>query len=1113
MHPNNRQVFQASSPKRAKIFTLIIRSIIILLLGAVIIIIFSVSKNSQTNFPKVFDQYGYMKQIVNLEGKHMPGHAYQEARKAIRKKPLMGYLNQSQLIKKRKYQKQIRAAFYVNWDNQSFYSLKEHLHQLDIVFPEWFTIDPKADTVISKIDPKAVILLKHFKIKVIPILSNYSNGKFDGKIIHQIIINPNRRKRLIQSIEQNLKKNHFEGVNIDFEDLTETTDEYVIQFQKELYAELHKNGLLVTQDIIPRNIDYNLKELKKYNDYLLLMAYDEHSTNSKPGAIASQNWIEKVLDSYGRDLPEEKTILCLGAYGYDWKEGEPAKPTTYQTAIDKANSMNSTIEFDSIGYNLSFSYPDEDGSSHQLYFTDAVSNFNAMRLAVEYGLAGTALWRLGSEDPRLWQFYNRELSSKELAQKKIDLTNMGLIKPTDQISFIGDGDILDVIEQPHPGNATLVFDSVYSIIDHEIYNKLPSSYLIRKIGIADKKLVLSFDDGPSEVYTPQILEILKREKVPATFFMQGENIEANLPLVMQIFNEGYEIGNHTFSHPNIANIGTEMTILELNATRRLIECITNRSTILFRPPYNADSEPRDYRDVIPLIRAKKENYITVSESIDTRDWEKNVSPDSIFERVKANINNGNIILMHDAGGNRKATIAALPRIIEYYKKLGYKFVTVAELLHQNKDALMPKLNTTDSLISATDWYIAKGIFYFIRIIFIVFILATVLSVIRLILLAILAYINKKKESNIKQTDIPFNPFVSIIVPAYNEEVNIVSSLKNLLLTDYPSFEVVFVDDGSKDQTFSRVKETFGTNEKIRIYTKPNGGKASALNFGVEHARGEIVVCIDADTQLRPDAVSKLIPHFTDPDVAAVAGNVKAGNEVNMLTKWQSIEYISSQNFDRRAFALLNCITVVPGANGAFRKTALLEVGLYTTDTLAEDCDVTIRLLRAGYEVKNETKSLAYTEVPETVSMFMRQRFRWNYGIMQCFWKHRDTLFNPTYRALGWVALPNLLIFQLILPVIAPLADLITIIGLLAGNGYMVLYYYLLFVVVEVLAAAIAFSFEGENKKRLIWIIPQRFYYRQIMYYIAIKSVVKAIKGGVMSWGTLKRTGNVSLKTN
>lgn len=194
-----------------------------------------------------------------------------------------------------------------------------------------------------------------------------------------------------------------------------------------------------------------------------------------------------------------------------------------------------------------------------------------------------------------------------------------------------------------------------------------------------------------------------------------------------------------------------------------------------------------------------------------------------------------------------------------------------------------------------------------------------------------------------------------------------------------------------------------------------------------------MVCIDADTKLLPDAVGALMKNFADEKVAAVAGIVKVGNEVNMLTKWQSIEYTVSQNFDRKAFAYTNSITVVPGAIGAFKKAAVIAVGSFTTDTLAEDCDITVRMLRAGYIVANEPGAIALTESPETLKQFFKQRFRWTFGVMQVFRKHKDALLVRKYGSLGWIALPDILLFKYIIPFFSPIGDLLMFFGLFTEN--------------------------------------------------------------------------------
>jgi len=249
-------------------------------------------------------------------------------------------------------------------------------------------------------------------------------------------------------------------------------------------------------------------------------------------------------------------------------------------------------------------------------------------------------------------------------------------------------------------------------------------------------------------------------------------------------------------------------------------------------------------------------------------------------------------------------------------------------------------------------------------------------------------------------------------------------------------------------------------------------------------------------------------HFNDSTIGAVAGNVKVGNEVNLITRWQSIEYITSQNIDRKAFGYFNAITVVPGAIGAFSKLAIEEAGGFTSDTLAEDCDLTIRILRCGYSIANENNAIALTEAPETLKQFMSQRFRWTFGVLQTFWKNRDALFNTNYPKLGFIALPDILLFKYIIPLFAPFADFLMLIGLLTGSTSEIGMYYAIFLGIDILLALFAFSFEKEPIWKILWLIPQRVIYRWLLLIVLFKTFRKAVKGELQHWGVLKRTGNV-----
>jgi len=477
---------------------------------------------------------------------------------------------------------------------------------------------------------------------------------------------------------------------------------------------------------------------------------------------------------------------------------------------------------------------------------------------------------------------------------------------------------------------------------------------------------------------------------------------------------------------------------------------------------------------------------------------------------------GSFLLLHDAGGEtREQTVKALPEIIHFFKSHGYQFTTIADVLHKTKAELMPPIKDDANSGFVGFFYniYLNGSFYLNWFLIYLFLTAIFLALGRVVLIGVLAvkqYADSKKYVALKPGDVK-SPPVSIIVPGYNEEVTVVKTIDSLLKIDYPDFEIIFINDGSKDKTLEIVTKAFGDNSLVQILDKPNGGKATALNFGISHAKNAFVVCIDADTQLKTDAVFHLMTYFIDEEIGAVAGTVKVGNTHNMITNFQAIEYITAQNMDRRAFDLINSITVVPGAIGAFRKAAIYKAGGFTYDTLAEDCDLTMRILKAGYVVKNCAEAIAYTEAPETVNILLKQRFRWSFGVIQSFWKNKDALFNKKYKFFGMIGMPNILLFQIILPLFSPIADLLMIFGLFGGHPGKILFYYVAFIVVDFIVGVIAFWMEKEDYRKLFYIIPQRFIWRQLMYYVLFKSIRRALKGELSGWGTVKRTGTVKMK--
>lgn len=1019
----------------------------------------------------------------------------------------------------------LSVGFFINWDESSYESLKRNLDHLDWVVAEWSHLQNVADganPLVTDVHIPALnwIRLTRPEVRILPMVQNVIDEKWDGELLAHAIADEPHRQLLINALTTFVQDNKFGGICVDFEEPPTAAQPNLLTFMQELHAVFSSQGLLVTQAVPFDDEDWNYKAYAAATDYLILMAYDQHWVGSDAGPVAAQNWFEQNLGARMRELDPAKTIVALGNYGYDWSDAsDDVDEVTFQEALIAARESSTTPSFDSATRNPYFEYDDEDQSHHTVWFLDAVTAYNQIRAASGYGPAGFAIWRLGSEDPSVWSILGPKQNNSPEALNTI---NYGY-----QVDFEGNGEILKVESRPQRGARDLEVDSANGYIKSEQFTALPSSYVVQRTGDRPGLLALTFDDGPDPRWTPQILDILKRENVPATFFLIGKNGQAYPDLVRRIANEGHELGNHTFTHPNLGEIPLSLTELELNATQRLIESEIGRSTVLFRPPYFGDAEADKPQEVEPAIVAQNLGYLMVGVRIDPNDWRLPVTADQIVDRTVERAmdsdpeTRGEVILLHDAGGDRSATVEALPRLIHELKARGFRFVPVSELAGLSRDQVMPAIPSNQSVFTRADavtfFFLSTG-GWALEWIFLIGILLGLGRLLFVGSLALAQWLRSRRRERLHAGS-EYSPFVSILVPAYNEELVIERTIRSLLASAYTSYEIIVIDDGSQDNTSQVVADHFAANERVKLLTVANAGKASALNTGLLHARGEIVIALDADTLFEPQTVGALAHRFYDPELGAIAGNAKVGNRINLVTRWQALEYITSQNMDRRAFASLNCITVVPGAVGAWRRDLLVEVGGFPADTLAEDQDLTLRIRRLGYRIGYEETAIAWTEAPHNLSSLAKQRFRWAYGTLQCMWKHRDALFRPRYGTLGFIAMPNVWTFQILIALISPVMDLMLVYVLVASaldrwqqpagysstNLQQVLFYYALFLAIDWISAGFAFLLERRERWPLLfWLFLQRFCYRQVMYYVMIKSVTMAIRGPVVGWGKLER---------
>ena len=1013
----------------------------------------------------------------------------------------------------------LALGFYTPWDDASIASLQHHIGQLDWLVPSWLSLYGPDHKIVEDPDRRgrAIIAASTRHPLVMPMIQNANDGVWDGKGLASLLADPAARAALIARLSAYLAAHDAAGIVFDFEEVPASAQADYKTFLAETRAAFAPHNWLVSIAAPFDDPDWDYKAYARVTDRVILMAYDQHWETSDAGPIAAEPWFASRLQARLRQLDPARTIVAIGNYSYDWAKGATsANELTVEEAWAQAHDNGATIGLDPASRNPTYTYTD-DGVAHQVWMLDAATSFNELKIAGANRVAGTALWRMGAEDPSLWRIWGRGSS--------LVPSNLAAIPAGTNIDLEGRGEILEVTSTPTPGVRTVAIDAK-SLIDTESFPRLPTPFVIDRAGYKPGLVALTFDDGPDPTWTPQILDVLKREKVPATFFLVGENAVAEPGIVRRIIAEGHEIGNHTYTHPNLGLESTETARLEIAANERAIEAITGHGTRLFRAPFMGDAEPTTPDEIQPILAAQKLGYVSVGLHVDPLDWQQ-PSSDDIVARTVAGItstdelNGGQVVLLHDAGGDRQATIDALPRIIETLRAKGYRFVPVSELTGMTAAQVNPATPASPVI----DEVVFAATFGLGRLISALFMLAIALGIARALALSLFASLDARRRESQPVPAIDPGRFVSVLIPAYNEAKVIAATVARVLESTQVRLEVIVIDDGSADDTGAVVEAAFAGDPRVRLLRLANGGKARALNEGLVLASGEIVIALDADTQFEPLTIARLARWFVDPALGAVAGNAKVGNRNNLATRWQALEYITAQNLERRALDYFSAITVVPGAVGAWRMAALNACGGYPADTLAEDQDLTIAVQRAGWTVRYDQTAIAWTEAPESFRALMKQRYRWAFGTLQCLWKHRAILRSGRPRGLARIGLPQAWLFQIGFGMVSPLIDLGLLLSLIltglslwehgeaASTAELarLAIYFGVFSTIDLFAAWTAFRLEPAENRRLLWLLlPQRFGYRQMMYYVVVKAVGAALTGPRVGWGKLARSASVGV---
>ncbi|MDM7930519.1 glycosyltransferase [Tabrizicola sp.] len=843
-------------------------------------------------------------------------------------------------------------------------------------------------------------------------------------------------------------------------------------------------------------------------DRVIITVFRTPEAGAAAAPPAPLDWTRALIGESAARLGPEKAILAVGAFGTFWPAGGgPAQLISHAGAMQMASATpGSVMQFDPEAGATRAVLPD----GGVIWLLDAASVWNTLLIQQEAGLRDVLLWQVGTEDPGVWPLLVSgpgPAAAHEIETLRYD----------DVVAYRGDGPFMRLADAGSEGQRTLFVDPDSGQITGQIHAKLGRPPMLERYGRPDGRVVaLTFDDGPDPVHTAALLDILRDRGVPASFFVIGDNALAAPDMLRRMLDEGHEIGSHTFFHPETSRIDGLRLRLELNAVQRLVAAITGYSIRLYRPPYGRSDGPVTGADLRALLPVMAEGYIVVGADSVPRDWES-ITPDALVDEVRRDLAalwGGGVVVLHDAGGDRTATLAALPALIDALRADGYTFDTLGGILGLDRAVVMPPaidpLTRLDALSFRVLAVVGQALVW-------IFWIAVAAGTLRAVAVLVLAHLRRARVP-------PAGPLppVTVVIPAYNEATVIVASVRAALASDHPDLRVIVVDDGSTDGTSERLAEAFPAEPRLHLIRRRNAGKWAALNAAYALVDSGVVVALDADSLILPDAAARLAQHFNDPRVGAVAGYVKVGNRRGLLTALQSIEYMTAQSIDRRAAELIGAILVVPGAIGAWRAEAVRAAGGLSGDTITEDADLTVAIQRVGWRVVFEPQARSITEAPEGARAFLRQRLRWTFGMMQTGWKHRGALREK--RALGIIALPDLWLFGVGVGLLAPLADLV-LLGLIlhlgidwalsgaapSGQGATarMVAAWLALPALEMLTLLVALRFQRDEPRWLLLLFPfQRLVYRPLLYLTAWRAVLLALIGRLAGWGKPVRLGRI-----
>jgi cellulose synthase/poly-beta-1,6-N-acetylglucosamine synthase-like glycosyltransferase/peptidoglycan/xylan/chitin deacetylase (PgdA/CDA1 family) len=841
----------------------------------------------------------------------------------------------------------------------------------------------------------------------------------------------------------------------------------------------------------------------------VVTAFKEPWRGSTPSPLAPASWFAETLQDATSAVGPGKLVILLASHSVDWISGKAIpEQIGFAETMYRAAAQGAEVRFSPEALNSHLSFVDSTGLLHQVWMLDAASFANSLNVLGEFGIRNVGVASMGLEDPSLWTLLDRDTTQPvDALLRRVELP--------DYVAYRGSGPFYRIVSTGEGGQRALVHNATTGQITGQTYTSLPQPYRMERYGTpSPHQVALTFDDGPDRRATSRILDVLKAKGAPATFFVVGRQAIQMPDILRRIVDEGHMIGSHTFFHPRMEDVSDIVALSELNGLRNLVEGFTGRTPRLYRAPYERGPGPITGHGAARFALMEDEGYVVTGSDVVPPDW-SGISADAIVTWVLQELaqEGGNVIVLHDARFDGMHTAEAVEKLIPALRALGYQIVPLSTLLGTTDSALLPSVDGIAGAFNSLSFGALGSAIWLAIALFWLTLVAGILRAVTYLFIA-----QRRQPFHVRVR--PFLPSVTVVIPAYNEEVVILQTIVSVLRSDYPDLKVIVVDDGSSDKTRQIVDSHYWGHPRVRLISQPNQGKWQALNTAYSAIDTEIAVCVDADTKIARNAIRELVQPFADSRVGAVAGTVVVGNRTNLLTRMQAMEYITAQQIVRRAQEHLNGILVVPGALGAWRVEALKDdIGLYSNETLTEDADLTILMRRGGYRVAYAEGALAYTEAPGDLRSFMKQRLRWSLGNLQSLWKHRGAFGEAGSTRL--VTMLDMILFGYLLPLVAPIMDILflffaTRIGLTIWNDGdlsqldLPLFAVIAFIAVpliDVLVGWKALRYDRRTPMTLLLVVPlMSFFYRQLLYVTVYRVLWSALTGRLAGWNKLRRSG-------